>query len=61
LEKSSKNYISLFQEAKPSSTHAIPPTSSQVATADFFHVVDSNVPIAGEVFTRRIHSQDERG
>jgi hypothetical protein len=26
-----------------------------------FHVVDSNVRFAGVVFTRRIHSQDERG
>jgi hypothetical protein len=32
-----KKLYSLFQEAKPSqaATHAIPPTSSQVATADF--------------------------
>jgi hypothetical protein len=62
LEKSSKTYISLFQEAKPSqaATRTIPPTSSQVATADFPRG-GPNLPFAGAVFTRRIHSRDERG
>jgi hypothetical protein len=59
-----KKLYSLFQEAKPSQA-AIqgfpPPTSSQVAMADFFHVVERNVPVAGAVFTRQIHSQDGGG
>jgi hypothetical protein len=47
---------------KPSqaATHAIPPPLRKLQRR-IFHVVDSNVPFAGEVFTHRIHSRDERG
>jgi hypothetical protein len=35
LEKSSKNYILCFKKPSQAATHAIPPTSLQVAMADF--------------------------
>jgi hypothetical protein len=58
LEKSSKNYILCFKKPSQAATHAIPPISSR---RRIFHVVDSNGLFAGAIFTRRIHSQDERG
>jgi hypothetical protein len=60
LEKSSKTILLCFKKPSQAATHAKPPTSSQVATAEFY-VVERNVPFAGAVFTHRIHSRDERG
>jgi hypothetical protein len=37
------------------------PTSSQVATARIFHVVDGKVRFAGVTFTRGIHSREGMG
>jgi len=46
-------------QAKPPPTPSPPPLRK--LRRRIFHVVDSNVPFAGAVFTHRIHSRDERG
>ncbi len=61
LEKSSKNYIPLFQEAKPSRhpRQRPPPTSLQVGAADFPRG-GQKCAICRRRFYSRIHLQDER-
>jgi hypothetical protein len=61
LEKSSKNYISLFQESPPEGYPRHPPPPLRKLPPRIFHVVDGNVRFAGAVFTRGIHSREERG